>query len=301
MWWDELWGSGRGHGSERERLMWPRWPCLCASARGSSSSGGKGPLARRRLAQAAALGLLAATVLCVLQRAQTDAQPGVEHLDGTLERLLVDAALGNHALPAPWSWRAESATWRAGAAAAELLGGATVAVYVHAGLQAGVASSLSGPLGAGAAAAPWLAVAVAALVPLAGAAGTSLPPLDGIPAELDAARLAARNAPEAYFLQTTGAEMMDARERAAAAAASAAALRVLAAGWQERFGHASEATLRQPLCAGAAGLLSAVIWQLADGAMAAPLVAHACVVADSYLWGCDGGRATVELELPLDS
>ena len=152
MWWNELWGSGLGHGSERARLMWPRWPCLCASAPGSSSSGGKGPLA-----------------------------------------------------------------------------------------------------------------------------------------------------PEAYFLQTTGAEMMDARERADAAAASAAALRVLAAGWQERFGHASEATLRQPLCAGAAGLLSAVIWQLADGAMAAPLVAHACVVADSYLWGCDGGRATVELELPLDS
>ena len=42
MWWDELWGSGRGHGSERERLLWPRWPCLCASARRSSSSGGKG-------------------------------------------------------------------------------------------------------------------------------------------------------------------------------------------------------------------------------------------------------------------
>jgi len=259
-----------------QALLAPQWPSLDAAS-----------------AQAAALGLVAAPVLCVLRRAQTDAQPGVEHVDGTLERLLVDAALDNHALPAPWSWRAESVKWRAGAAAAELLAGATVAAYVHAGLQAGVASSASSQLGA---AAPWLAVAVAALVPLAGAAGTSRPPLDGISAELDAAKLAARTA-EAYFLQTA-ADELDARERAAAAAESAAALRALAAGWQERFGHASEAALRQPLYAGAAGLLSAAIWQLADGAMAAPLVAHACVVADAYVWGCDGSRATVELELP---
>ena len=112
---------------------------------------------------ASAIGASFGPLVASLRRERLRRLPGVEDADGALERLLVDAALGSYALPAPKEWRAEERwKWGVAAVAAESIAAANAVAALHAGVQASVADALSAPvvsdafLSEGAAAEPTL-------------------------------------------------------------------------------------------------------------------------------------------------
>ena len=83
-----------------------------------------------------AVGLAFAPLLAALRRERWVRQPGVEDGDGALERVLVDAVLGSHALPAPWEWRCVERAWGRAVLASESLAALNTALFWHGGVQA---------------------------------------------------------------------------------------------------------------------------------------------------------------------
>jgi hypothetical protein len=80
---------------------------------------------------ALALGITAGLSTAFYDRKKWALQPGLEPPEGALERALVDSALGCHALPAPWDWRAATLPWKVGALAFEGINAATGCALLH--------------------------------------------------------------------------------------------------------------------------------------------------------------------------
>lgn len=260
------------------------------------------------------LGIAFAPPLVVSQRRlrELHAGAGVEGSVGQLERLLADSALGSHALPAPWEWRSESAAWRRLALLLELVASSNALVALHGLAQPALSVAISRgtltmllvsnaadtPIAPYAAlAAPALAVCGAALLPaLSELYFFGDPLLDGLPAELEAAKRVSKNA-EAYFSMTAAAS-----DTPAAVAVSAAAARSLAAGWQDRFGSGGSAQQRAAMAAAAAAIATALTgfaWQL-SGSLLAPLVANAVATADAYLLSASADASRRDVQLPSE-
>jgi hypothetical protein len=110
-----------------------------------------------------AVGLAFAPLLAALRRERWVRQPGVEDGDGALERVLVDAVLGSHALPAPWEWRCVERAWGRAVLVSESLAALNTALFWHGGVQAAVLAACTPAMGElGAACLGVLAIAAAA-------------------------------------------------------------------------------------------------------------------------------------------
>ena len=223
-----------------------------------------------------AIGASFAPILSALRRARWARQPGMEDGEGALERLLVDAALGSYALPAPWEWRASEARWGASAALAESIASVNVVLFWHAGVQASVArvgTEAIGPL-------EGTAMGMFAVVAAAAARCTYFydRALDGAPAELAAARRLAQRA-EGYYAMTS---TSDEARRAAVHATEA-----LAEAWARKFavgdGLVGDDLVEQLALASASAGVCALAWELSGQSAIAPIVALALCAADVYL------------------
>ena len=192
-------------------------------------------------AAALAGGLAAGAPLAAARVASHRLSKGLEPPDGrALERSLVDASVGGHALPSPWEWRTTDTDWRLRAALLGAVVDAARVAVLHGSVQPALAIYLSddgvapAPL-RGALALAAIAGALAGLPAAIGAVDDALAPErprdgridDGVLAEREAARRFADNA-EAYFLAT---------DEPDAAAAKAAVVERLAATWDEAFGR----------------------------------------------------------------
>ncbi|KAL1510136.1 hypothetical protein AB1Y20_006468 [Prymnesium parvum] len=265
--------------------------------------------------RAAAVGLAAAPLLVGARRElrRCHASAGVEGASGKLERLIVDAALGSHALPAPWSWRCSEPSWRALGLLFELVASSNLLGLLHGVIQATVSESLSHSstntfLVASAAdtavgayvalCAPAVAVLFVGLMPaLSELYFFGDPVMDGVPAEIEAARRTSKNAETYFTMKAT--RPIPPEEMAA----RVAVVRSLAAAWESfgRGGSAKERAVRAALAAGGAAVVTGGAWQLAGGAMVAPLVANAVALADDYLVSLEANDATVDVPLPAES
>ena len=192
-------------------------------------------------AAALAGGLAAGAPLAAARVASHRLSKGLEPPDGrALERSLVDASVGGHALPSPWEWRTTDTDWRLRAALLGAVVDAARVAVLHGSVQPALAIYLSddgvapAPL-RGALALAAVAGALAGLPAAIGAVDDALAPErprdgridDGVLAEREAARRFADNA-EAYFLAT---------DEPDAAAAKAVVVARLAATWDEAFGR----------------------------------------------------------------
>ena len=219
-----------------------------------------------------AIGLAFAPLLAALRRERWVRQPGVEDGDGALERVLVDAVLGSHALPAPWEWRCVERAWGRAVLVSESLAALNTALFWHGGVQAAVLAACTPAMGElGAACLGVLAIAAAAA---ARAVYFEDPIVDGIPAEVGEAKLLASRA-ETYYGMTASS--------AAEAAASVAALHACTDGWVAKFGRACEArTTLLPLCV-ASAVGGALAYELAGHSALAPAFALCFSAVDTYV------------------
>ena len=250
--------------------------CAHGSALGAAGVGtGSGAVAGglgREIGTSVAIGLAFAPLLATLRRERWVRQPGVEDGDGALERVLVDAVLGSHALPAPWEWRCVERAWGLAVLASESLVAFNTALFWHGGAQATVLAACTPAMGElGAACLGVLAIAAAAA---ARAVYFEDPIVDGIPAEVGEAKLLASRA-ETYYGMTASS--------AAEAAASVAALHAVTDGWVAKFGLACEArtTLLFLCVAHAAG--GALAYELAGHSVLAPAFASCFSAVDTYV------------------
>lgn len=255
------------------------------------------------------IGLAFGALAALCRSVARAAMPGVEEPDGALERLLADGLEGAHALPTPTHIRFESTEWRARALAFELLAGVAVSLALQAGAQAacleGVANALAWRL-VDAASGSDFGQQAALIGPAAAALLVSLPagvraalhaapPHDGIPAECTAATRAKRGA-ESYFSMCPPLE--------GEPGDAAATLSALADGWLAKFDKAPGAPPPQVVqAAGALGasLCYALAWQLASGALLAPVLARAVAAASTYVpvaGSVDPEAARVTVRLP---
>lgn len=113
--------------------------------------------------------------------------------------------------------------------------------------------------------------------------------LDGIPAEIAAARRAAKSA-DTYFA-------MRPPSGHGAAAEAAGAVRSLARAWEDRFGNAAQVHRRAPAAAAAAAAICGAAWQLGGGSVWAPVLATAIAVGAAYAWAQDEAPARIDVEL----
>ena len=250
--------------------------CAHGSALGAAGAGtGSGAVAGgsgTEIAISVAIGFAFAPLLAALRRERWVRQPGVEDGDGALERVLVDAVLGSHALPAPWEWRCVERAWVLAVLASESLVAFNTALFWHGGAQATVLAACTPAMGElGAACLGVLAIAAAAA---ARAVYFEDPIVDGIPAEVGEAKLLASRA-ETYYGMTASS--------AAEAAASVAALQAVTDGWVAKFGLACEArtTLLFLCVASAAG--GALAYELAGHSVLAPAFASCFSAVDTYV------------------
>lgn len=219
-----------------------------------------------------AIGLAFAPLLAALRRERWVRQPGVEDGDGALERVLVDAVLGSHALPAPWEWRCVERAWGRAVLVSESLAALNTALFWHGGVQAAVLAACTPAMGElGAACLGVLAIAAAAA---ARAVYFEDPIVDGIPAEVGEAKLLASRA-ETYYGMTASS--------AAEAAASVAALHACTDGWVAKFGRACEARTTLLLLCVASAVGGALAYELAGHSALAPAFALCFSAVDTYV------------------
>lgn len=254
------------------------------------------------------VGVLAGLGVAWCERRRWKALAGTEPFDGALVRVLADAKLGSHALPAPHDWRVTFPAWLQIMLGCDLLASANAMILWHAGIQQEILDlSWFDPAAAhfpvDAAVVPheptWVgaAVAVACVAALKAATANVFWTQDGADREVQAAAAAAERAPAYYALISPGTE--------AANAESAAVLKGLADEWADAFGGAGRVEdggagvqLEAVLLAGCVAALEAGAWQLAGGNVLAPLAAHATYLVDRYLINPEPDRNT--LKVPLD-
>lgn len=234
----------------------------------------------------ACVGLAFALLLSPLRRERWTRQPGIEDSDGALERLLVDAALGSYALPAPWEWRGAEPRWGAAVLAAEGLAGVNMAGFWHGGVQAAVVASTAPAAGEPAAA--FLGILAVASVATARAAYFFDTAVDGVPAEVAAAASLAERAESYYGMTARSAEE---------ASLSVSVVERLAEGWRERFGSAAGSRAEQLLLTSASAASCGVAWELGGRCTLAPAFALAFSAVDTYLLSPDAELTRVTLRL----
>lgn len=174
-------------------------------------------------------GITAGPVLAAIRRMRWTLQVGAEDADGAVERVLADAALGSHALPAPWDWRTSSKEWCTFAVAAETLASVNVMLLLHGFVQADLTALYSETTGSDFMAAGYALMVVVSCTALLTAA-TVRPPVDGIDAENAAVRRAARSA-KVYFTWNSG----FGTDAVADSVYKASVFQSLAAKWLEKF------------------------------------------------------------------
>jgi hypothetical protein len=262
------------------------------------------------------IGLLLGGIAAECRSRARTGQPGVEEPDGALERLVADGMDGNFALPAPAHIRSNSIQnvktrnqikkWPALALSGELLAAINVSMCLNTILQPYFlrmsSDAIVWKLVDVTSSTPWLGQSVA-LVGAGGAAlVVSLPawaravrhsraPLDGIPAECEAAKRTNKGA-IVYFNMCPPTQ--------ANALEAANALQVLASGWDTKFGDMmrSSPPWQEPLFAFLGSFACACAWQISGGAIVAPFLARSVSSIDTYFIRPDEDSNLVSVLLP---
>jgi hypothetical protein len=262
------------------------------------------------------IGLLLGGIAAECRSRARTGQPGVEEPDGALERLVADGMDGNFALPAPAHIRSNSIQnvktrnqikkWPALALSGELLAAINVSMCLNTILQPYFlrmsSDAIVWKLVDVTSSTPWLGQSVA-LVGAGGAAlVVSLPawaravrhsraPLDGIPAECEAATRTNKGA-IVYFNMCPPTQ--------ANALEAANALQVLASGWDTKFGDMmrSSPPWQEPLFAFLGSFACACAWQISGGAIVAPFIARSVSSIDTYFIRPDEDSNLVSVLLP---
>ena len=241
----------------------------------------------------AAVGVAFAPLLSALRRERWVRQPGIEDSEGEIERLLVDATLGSYALPAPWDWRASDRQWSVAVLAAESLAGLNSGLFWHAGVQAGVIG-YANPLFAGAGdigglIASMLAILAVALANVGRVAYFFDSAVDGIPAEIAAARKASARA-ESYYAMTASSPE--------AAGLAVRTTKALADAWSTKFERGTGTFTTQLTLAFVSSAACCLAWELSGRSVAAPVLAASVAAFDTYVLRPDPQltRTTIDLE-----
>lgn len=221
-----------------------------------------------------ALGLLFAPLLSTLRRKRWSLQPGVEDVDGVIERLIVDDSMGSMMVPAPWDWRGDEPAWQVATCIGESVASVNCVLIAHAIVQSSVADWGTGVFG-NVPLAETLGVLAIAMPAALQAAITILPDLDGTPDEIKAADSLAKRADSYYAMMATSEE-----ERVIGARAT----RLLADAWRTKFGILNkEVAFKVPALAFAQATTSGLLWLLAGKELLAPMVALIGAAVDIYL------------------
>jgi len=221
-----------------------------------------------------ALGLLFAPLLSMLRRKRWGLQPGVEDMDGMIERFIVDDAMGSLMLPAPWDWRGEDRMWQAATCIGESVASLNCVLFAHTLVQAAVADWGTGVSG-NVPLAETLGVLAVALPAALRAAVTILPDLDGTPDELKTAESLAKRADAYYAMMGTSPEEKVLGPRAT---------RLLADKWRSKFGVLNEDVgVKAPALAFTEAVTCSLLWLLTGKQVLAPLAALIGAAVDLYL------------------
>lgn len=232
-----------------------------------------------------AIGAAFAPLVAILRSERWVRQPGVEDGDGALERLLVDAALGSYALPAPWEWRGSEPQWSAAIVLAEGLASVNMAFFWHGLVQAAIVQLCTDGLGDLAAA--FVGVLVVAATSVLRAAYFCDPVLDGVHAEVAAAARLDANAAAYYSMTAAGEEE----------AAAVAAIRAMAHSWQSKFAVQTGAGFEQLIFTFTSAALCAVAWELGGRTAITPALTLALSAVGTYALSADPEMACVTLPL----